>query len=1308
MDGHVILEEREMKKLTSILIVFLMIVQVFGPGPRAYAVEVEGLVMTLDTSKTNVLAGEEFSYFINYSVSSTASNFPNPKITFTLPEGITYTGVTNSNLTTSTVVDCEQFLGCKEVTFTFKNGELPAGVSGQLVVKGKFDNYVTPNGTTVTAKSVFSATVDGNPVTLDSNEITVTAEASANWSVKLSRKSPVAMPVLDSDVQYEIVVQSIPSPSGYGMLDIKNIVLTAQLADGAIFVSASDGGTLAARNTVVWNLPDDIKNTRLVEFIVHYPSSIADQVTTEAEMVYTPMGHPRTSITGSNTHGFDVTPIDLGAQLQVSVKDDVKEIAHGDMITYQVNGMANKANIALQGGELILMMPTQTMDQKPIHFEVDSVRTATFTGISDYDLYYTLQDNPLPQDWLLWQTVNTSNPSILDPSTLNDIAGIKGIRVNFGSMPTTFNQLSPFEFTYHVKAPYPAQESAVVRQDAAFHYSFNGVSKTSETSTEIQLVSPRPLLQLQSISSKTILQPTEVTTYTLTVNNHPRSSDQLVNPVITDILPADLEYVPASWTVSMPQSVANGPVFRLEPLANGDTKLTWSWDDSNPMVLPINDSIVIQFDVRVKDGTPIKTLQNKFSLTTSTYLNDVNYSNTQTPDAEFYSVQSQSNITIPESVALLTEMRVKGEMDADWSTYPSIGTTTSGGKANYQLHIKNIGNVPTKDLVIVNTFPRIGDTSVLNGAVGRMTQWGPLLVGEAQAPDYVSIYYSTMPNIRMDPITGIDNGIWFMTPPEDITTVQALKFVFDADYVIDPLNSVTLQWSLRAPAWAPTGGEVAWNSFAYKMNRASGESILPVEPMKIGMKTDPDPKAQIGDFVWFDLNENGLRDGFEVGINGIIVELYDESGNKLDETVTANDFFGHPGYYLFPNLEPGNYRVKFNSAPWYEEEVTHIIRLAQGERSYSIDVGLVIKKGSIGDFVWLDENQNGIQNIGETGVNGVEVQLLNDQGQLLMTTTTATHGGNQGYYQFNRLNPGNYQVKFVLPSTEYRFTAQQSGSDRTKDSDADPTTGLTNIVAVAQGEEIFTVDAGLYKISVPQPSQPSTNPPAPPTSEPVQPTVGIYYPMIDREAFISNLRKKIEQANSSPRNTELTAIKGHWAEKTIARFVQLGLITAYDDGTFNPNEEITRAEFAILLTRVFEFTRAIQETAVLNDIRNHSAEEDIVKLLNAGVFKGYGDRSFKPDQGIRREEVVVVLSRIVNFDTLNKDEDKGQFGDLAKASAYARDTIVIAAKAGIVNGKDANLFDPAGKNTWAEVLTLIMNIFNLDDDVKQLLENTRE
>jgi glycosidase len=111
---------------------------------------------------------------------------------------------------------------------------------------------------------------------------------------------------------------------------------------------------------------------------------------------------------------------------------------------------------------------------------------------------------------------------------------------------------------------------------------------------------------------------------------------------------------------------------------------------------------------------------------------------------------------------------------------------------------------------------------------------------------------------------------------------------------------------------------------------------------------------------------------------------------------------------------------------------------------------------SIGDFVWRDLNRDGLRNNGEGGQPNVTVRLLDAANTIVASTLTNSSGG----YKFASLVPGSYRVEFVLLAGA-AFSPAGQGSDATLDSDANPVNGRTNLVALAFGQTIDSLDAGL-------------------------------------------------------------------------------------------------------------------------------------------------------------------------------------------------------------------------------------------------------
>ena len=86
-----------------------------------------------------------------------------------------------------------------------------------------------------------------------------------------------------------------------------------------------------------------------------------------------------------------------------------------------------------------------------------------------------------------------------------------------------------------------------------------------------------------------------------------------------------------------------------------------------------------------------------------------------------------------------------------------------------------------------------------------------------------------------------------------------------------------------------------------------------------------------------------------------------------------------------------------------------------GQYDDTVDAGM-LQLASIGDFVWRDNNDNGIQDSVEPGIDGVTVHLLDSTGTVIDTTTT-TSGGK---YLFDNRVPDTYGIQFVLPSDSVR------------------------------------------------------------------------------------------------------------------------------------------------------------------------------------------------------------------------------------------------------------------------------------------------
>ncbi|NEQ72660.1 MAG: hypothetical protein F6K23_06005, partial [Okeania sp. SIO2C9] len=114
---------------------------------------------------------------------------------------------------------------------------------------------------------------------------------------------------------------------------------------------------------------------------------------------------------------------------------------------------------------------------------------------------------------------------------------------------------------------------------------------------------------------------------------------------------------------------------------------------------------------------------------------------------------------------------------------------------------------------------------------------------------------------------------------------------------------------------------------------------------------------------------------------------------------------------------------------------------------------------TIGDFVWLDSDVDGIQDDNESGLADITVNLYDSDENLVDTTTTIDESG---FYSFTDITPGDYFLEFIAPEG-YAFSPQNEGTDDI-DSDVDPTTGRTTSITLLEEQTDLTLDAGLYVI----------------------------------------------------------------------------------------------------------------------------------------------------------------------------------------------------------------------------------------------------
>jgi SdrD B-like domain/Secretion system C-terminal sorting domain len=264
----------------------------------------------------------------------------------------------------------------------------------------------------------------------------------------------------------------------------------------------------------------------------------------------------------------------------------------------------------------------------------------------------------------------------------------------------------------------------------------------------------------------------------------------------------------------------------------------------------------------------------------------------------------------------------------------------------------------------------------------------------------------------------------------------------------------------------------------------------------------PCPSLNLGNNVWFDANNNGIKDAGEPGIATATVNLYqDNNGDNVpDGAAVSTTTTNASGVYSFTNLVAGNYIVGVvlptgtvatvttgtsanpnndtdndnNGVTTVSGELrsNYITLSTNGEPAVGVDGdgtngNLTLDFGikgalNIGNLVWDDIDGNGIKNTYENGINNVTLYLYQDangdnipDGAAINTTIT----NSSGVYGFTNLIPGNYIVGYTPPTKYSNSTTPTSGTNPNNDTDND-NNGVTYFTSSIVTSNFITLTVG--------------------------------------------------------------------------------------------------------------------------------------------------------------------------------------------------------------------------------------------------------
>ncbi|MFR6480585.1 MAG: S-layer homology domain-containing protein [Anaerotignum faecicola] len=161
-------------------------------------------------------------------------------------------------------------------------------------------------------------------------------------------------------------------------------------------------------------------------------------------------------------------------------------------------------------------------------------------------------------------------------------------------------------------------------------------------------------------------------------------------------------------------------------------------------------------------------------------------------------------------------------------------------------------------------------------------------------------------------------------------------------------------------------------------------------------------------------------------------------------------------------------------------------------------------------------------------------------------------------------------------------------------------------------------------------------------------------------------------------------IAGHWAESVITQWQSKGLIQGYEDGTFKPGNTITRAEFVTLMNNAKGFWS--EGSINFSDVKNGSwFYSAVARAVAAGYVKGYSDGSFKPNNTITRAEAAMMIANTAKLSA--NEAGAYRFTDIGSIPAWARGSVGAVVAAGYMTGYPDGSFDANASISRAEAVS---------------------
>lgn len=172
----------------------------------------------------------------------------------------------------------------------------------------------------------------------------------------------------------------------------------------------------------------------------------------------------------------------------------------------------------------------------------------------------------------------------------------------------------------------------------------------------------------------------------------------------------------------------------------------------------------------------------------------------------------------------------------------------------------------------------------------------------------------------------------------------------------------------------------------------------------------------------------------------------------------------------------------------------------------------------------------------------------------------------------------------------------------------------------------------------------------------------------------------------------------HWARTDITELASRLIVTPSSGSKFEPDKKITRAEFAVYITKGLGLAGDESYARRFPDVSSGTTAAYIGAAAKAGIINGNADGTFKPNSNITREQMALMMVRAMEYAGYDTSMNGASTATLSKfkdaAKIQSKDTVAKAVKEGIIQGVTTNTFQPQGNATRAQAAVMLKRVLN--------------